>query len=321
MSDFRPPITFELALHFDALTSSTFDLPQTPSIWRKDLVRRAEGQSYVRQSSLALAALHVIHLRPLQSDAPFLYRKAQDYQNRASVLFRRGVSAVSHENGPAVLAFCVMTAMFHAASSLVEYAADGQRSMDILGPLLAFRSGALLLGSCREMTIHHESLSGALGRFGSDVTRASTPLGPQKQAALDALENAVLCIHTAGYSTPATGRAFLVLCKMFTLFPAAPKGWLHVIFWPAMVPDEYMDELREEQPAAIIAFVYWCAYLNNSLQQWYLEGWPRTAALHKITKVEQRWHDILAWPRERLNLSDRRVGECVVIGNSTSCDI
>jgi len=124
-------------------------------------------------------------------------------------------------------------------------------------------------------------------------------LDADDDAALEALDDVGQWVQSIDPESCGSLRSLDILRQTVTHFSSRPKGWLHVVFWPSAVPQEYLDELKEERPAAVVIFIYWCAVLSNAPSTWFMDGWAQTAASHYMGRLRSPFGDLLAWPRSQ----------------------
>jgi hypothetical protein len=284
----------ELLQHFSASTSKTLELRATDNnIWYKFVPGRAEKCLFLQRGLLSLAALHLHHLGA--PNAEDLYYRACALQNEASALFR-STEDITEENILDAFAFCTIVAVFNFYVSLHEHETPrGLGGFDPFGLLLSIRGGSKLIQGCSNTASSTGLPRDLVGQLWKEPP---PPVNEQAHLAFAGLRK------LDGLLQGPSGlvQAIELLRSSFLRFGLYPKGWLHIIAWPATVPDEYLKDLKSERPEAIILFLYWCAVVSNAPSAWYLDGWASTAAQTYLKILGGEWQDFLEWPLSRLEV-------------------
>jgi hypothetical protein len=292
----NPTITSdtELLQHFSVSTSKTLELRATDNnIWCTFVLGRAEKCLFLQRGVLSLAALHLHHLGA--PNAEHLYQRACALQNEASALFR-STEDITEDNILDTFAFCAMVAIFNFYVSLYEH--DYPRHLggfDPFGLLLSIRGGSKLIRGWFNTAASTGLPQGVIGQLWKEPP---PPVNEETHRAFAGLKR----LDGSLQNSPGLVQAIELMRCSFLRFGLYPKGWLHIIAWPATVPDEYVEDLKSERPEAIVLFLYWCAVVSNAPSAWYLDGWTSTAAQTYLRMLGGEWKDFIEWPLSRLEV-------------------
>lgn len=300
----------ELEVHFIAVTSKTLGMIQPPperDPWQHDVPIRMQSSRFLWHGVLSITALHLSSLRPDFRD--LYYQRACQHQDQALPLFRTEVKNVGVNNVLEVVAFCVIisTFNFYAAKSAGSQSSPGSLQplvprVEIFEPLIALRSGAILVRECLPVVQEH---GGALSNIIGALWAVPPP--PQddlaQQDAIASLDELGTALQTSGLHANANVQAVALLRQCFIRFSVRPKGWLHIIFWPTSVSEEYVDALRAGDQGAVAVFLYWCASMNSAPKMWWLDGWASAAGQTYLDRLDPHWDSLLAWPRSQLDVT------------------
>lgn len=76
-------------------------------------------------------------------------------------------------------------------------------------------------------------------------------------------------------------------------------GWHDRIFgWSIMLPNPFVQALKQENYAALIILAYWAACLNALDESWWVHGWPKAIVLDIYSIVQGPWKQFLEWPAQ-----------------------
>ena len=90
--------------------------------------------------------------------------------------------------------------------------------------------------------------------------------------ALVVLEEAVNQSQYAD-STGYSSLALKSLKDWINICDGSPRRWLHFIYWPASVPEEFMAAFKAGEHVALVLFLHWMAILRLAPPRWFMEYW------------------------------------------------
>jgi hypothetical protein len=84
---------------------------------------------------------------------------------------------------------------------------------------------------------------------------------------------------------------------VFTLSTA-----LHI--WPAKVSQDYLDLLKERDPAALVLLAHYCLLLEPLESNWYMSGFRKRLLTRIYNQLDDEWRQWLQWPLEEIGLQE-----------------
>ena len=79
--------------------------------------------------------------------------------------------------------------------------------------------------------------------------------------------------------------------------------WTAVYIWPVQVSQEFLDLLKERDPAALILLAHYCIlFVPLEEKHWYMKGYSRRLLSRIYNKLDEEWRTWLQWPIEKIGL-------------------
>ncbi|KAL6886264.1 hypothetical protein HDV57DRAFT_382811 [Trichoderma longibrachiatum] len=224
---------------------------------------------------------------------------AYRHQIAASSKFRSSVDAISDRNWFTVLVFAISVLIFHF--DIHRRAKRGLADDEFLEPILALR-GAASLGMELGPWLMKSRLLAVIRR------RVAAENPPWDHLAEQAVTNLQMINET---STALRSRAACrdALEKMqfwLRLTLCRPRTWLHFVWWPGAIDQEYLHLLEVRDPMALVILVHWCAVMKASPRKWFMEGWAENVARPAIAQIGSGWEDAMDWALSRIQTGGSR---------------
>jgi hypothetical protein len=214
---------------------------------------------------------------------------AHEAQLVASRLFRDSVKSITDHNWLAILAFGISVLIFHFDTS------QRAPATDILEILFVLRSAAFLgttLGPRLEGSRLHAVLQLLEKRDGDH----DWDEGPEEALDHLAATNKMWQDTTASYE--GCRDAIAMLQSWLRLVRCRPCTWLHLVWWPGAVSEDYLSLLAKQHPVALVIFVHWCAVMSRAPKRWFMDGWAKRMAESALACLGPEWDDATAWVRK-----------------------
>ncbi|KAI9753960.1 MAG: hypothetical protein M4579_004920 [Chaenotheca gracillima] len=264
-------------------------------LWQVTIPQEAFSHEFLMRGILAIASLHLSHLRPQQRDS-YIFT-ALSFQNAALKLVQSAMQEITRENCNAVFAFASLVVVFAFASPqfeesliLVEQSEDATAEWVNL-----IRGVHTILKPSWEWIKN--------GKLGSLVLDGfeSTPATLCNESARRLGEIRRLCEETSdGYEAKmAYIQAMQQLEHCFIDSSPDETGdqQLAVAFvWPAIVPDDYMTMLRRKRPEALIILAHYCIILHLIGGYWWMKGRAYCLVKNIHSMLDDRWREWIRWP-------------------------
>jgi hypothetical protein len=292
-----PPLSqnvepIQLLSSFVTRTATTLAwFSDTRWIWEIEVPLHAENNAFLRHALLATSALHICFLQPSN---PNEYRLAA-YRNcrEATLLFRSTVPKITGENCIAVLAFSLLISVFQLG--IIRPPADvtaAEASGQLIHALSALRGAWSLIGQLHS----HLAQTPVSGLFSQRRHFKFEPLDDNHQQAFERLESLnSLSSAPLEVRTP-RAEAIRLLRSWFSATSGNPSTWLHLVYWPSSLPDEYISLLKENDPISLVIFCHWSVGIGRGSQKWFLAGWAEQAIDLTVRLLGPEWHPALEWP-------------------------
>ncbi|KAL6872851.1 hypothetical protein J3F83DRAFT_731181 [Trichoderma novae-zelandiae] len=261
-----------------------------------ELVGQTDASEYLEHNMAVISTLHnssTTSLLKKEADKTESDLAAYQHQIAASSKFRSSVGAISDRNWFTVLAFAISVLIFHF--DIHRRAKRGLADDEFLEPIVALR-GAALLGMELGPWLMESRLLAVIRR------RVAADDPPWDHVAEQAIANLQVMNET---STALRSRAICkdALDKMqfwLRLTSSRPRTWLHFVWWPGAIDQEYLHLLETRDPMALMILVHWCAVMKASPTRWFMEGWAENVARPAIAQIGPEWDYAMEWALSRI---------------------
>ena len=81
-------------------------------------------------------------------------------------------------------------------------------------------------------------------------------------------------------------------------FSYRPEWHEKVVGWSIMLPNSFVQALKQRNPAALTILAYWAACLYPLDELWWVHGWPKALVLDICSIVQGPWKQFLEWPAQ-----------------------
>jgi hypothetical protein len=267
-----------------------------------ELVDQADTSEYLQHTMAAISALHdesTDLLLPPGNGSNKSDLAAYQHHIAASSKFRQSVGAISDRNWFSVLVFAISVLIFHF--DIHRRAKRGLSDDEFLEPIFALR-GAALLGMELGPWLMKSKLLAAIRRR---IAAENTPWDDLAEQAITNLE----LINEASSSLQSRAICQDALNKLqfwLRLTSCRPRTWLHFVWWPGAIDQQYLDLLARKDPMALVILIHWCAVMKSSPKKWFMEGWAENVSRPVIPQIGPEWNDIMEWPLSRIRVSGRK---------------
>jgi len=273
--DARHPLEPQVLHHFLTNTCFTLALRADPAkcrVWPVLMPQVAEASLCVRQSLIAISAIHLCRLGHPESKK--LYQLACEYAVGSSVRFRESVANISRMNCLEVIAFSVNTAIFGFTVSLSPGRPESVLPFNPMETLRVMRSFGGLIENLDKVVSERDvdSMFYLEDKFQDPLQQ---DVLDKTLTDLDELEARIreTSLDKTARHAPTYSAAVIALRKWAIVVSGRPWLWKQFIIWPAMAPSEYLGLLEEGYPTAVEIFVHWCNIMKRAPSRWYLLPW------------------------------------------------
>ncbi|KAI1751602.1 hypothetical protein F4782DRAFT_504561 [Xylaria castorea] len=248
---------------------------------------------YLLPTISSLCAIH----RTVQwkSQSPDTYAKAVQHHITASARFRHVEHGIHEGNWLPILMFGVGHIMFNFAAAQSMPDCD----FDLLGIFHVLR-GTAEIGDQIGVFLEKSKLRSILESRRRGIDESSAP-----DDIMQAIDRLSLAEHPEGtYEITRThcDHAVETLKWWARFVHGVPRNWKHFILWPASVTDGFVTALREKQPVALLAYIYWCVVMHGAPRRWYANGWHQRITIAAMSYIGPEYRALLEWPSFALSL-------------------
>ncbi|OTA05231.1 Zn2Cys6 transcription factor [Trichoderma parareesei] len=272
----------------------------------EELVDQTDASDFLEHNMAMISTLHSSSTSSLlkkDSDKARSDLSAYQHQIAASSRFRSSVGAISDRNWFTVLVFAISVLIFHF--DIHRRAKRGLADDEFLEPILALRGAAMLGMELGPWLMKSRLLAVIRRRVAAEnppwdhlaeqavtnlqmMNEARTALGSTREVCKDALEKMQFWLR-------------LTSCR--------PRTWLHFVWWPGAIDQEYLHLLETRDPMALVILVHWCAVMKASPRKWFMEGWAENVARPAIAQIAQigpEWDGAMQWALSRIGAGGSR---------------
>ncbi|PTB66785.1 hypothetical protein BBK36DRAFT_1168313 [Trichoderma citrinoviride] len=265
-----------------------------------ELAGQTDASEYLEHNMAMISTLHSNSTTSLfsnDSDRTISDLSAYQHQIAASSKFRSSVSAISDRNWFTVLVFAISVLIFHFDIHRRTKRGSSLADDELLEPILALRGAALLgielgpwLMKSRLLTVIRSRVAAENPPWDHLAEQAVTNLQLMNDAS------------PAMRSNRAVYRDALEKMQFWLrLTSCRPRTWLHFVWWPGALGQEYLHLLETRDSMALVILVHWCAVMKTSPRKWwFMEGWAENVARPVIVRIGPGWDGAMEWALSRI---------------------
>lgn len=271
---------------------------QERRVWNVQAVQHLGGQAYLQHNVLALNALQRYLVGA--EDAAACYAAACSHHLEASRIFRQTTSTINDKNWLGAYILCTSVIMFHFAVSQVAahpHTFEPVEPHDFLETFFVLRQSSLLGAQLRYF------FQGPLqGMIKQRLDKFEVKPNVTVDQAVSDLCSAVDELKDIDGTKSTLTTTATALQGWVHTTNGMPRSWVHIIWWPAAVGQDYINLLEQHHPFAVVIFIYWCTILSRAPSRWYMEGWAARTVLAALKCLPSELDALVQWPREILEL-------------------
>jgi hypothetical protein len=268
----------------------------------------------LKHGILACSALHLAYLNPPESKRYQL--TAAYHQNRALPAFRSAIANANKYTCNALLAFSQLL--------IIHCFASEEQGEDLLLVKGKDELGLpdwlhIIRGNCTIFKTNWQFIENGpltpLKMEGIDGEHLSpVPENPQYAQRLSELLAAIsfpgknrIAQQVTEASPSPLPDALLELSRAFSKAHSARSRsvftmWTALYIWPVQVSQDYLDLLKDRDPAALILLAHYCILLEPLDSHWCMSGYSKRLLSRIYNQLDQEWRQWLHWPLEEIGL-------------------
>lgn len=292
----------QLLHHFIAVTSHTLG----DEAWKSTIPQVALSHHFLMHSILALAALHIAHLRP----APLIsyWEMAAMHHDRAANLQQEAMAKANQDNADALFAFSLSVIYFTFTSPNTSGSPESEEPLagvieciskireiryvlphiqqwveeGPLAPLLSFHPGNVKTNHSFNDVDNDCYLQKVLVlcSTGSDMNNTNEIEDIEQYAAAAS----ILRVSLLQAESVADGA------------PRKPQIW----HWASRLTPEFLQNLGKLHPIPLVLVAHWCVILAQIPQEWWIQGWVDHTMARIQKHLPKEYHEWLDWPTKKI---------------------
>ncbi len=294
------PDTLELMHYYTASTYLTIsDSLEFQPIWQHTVPREALAHDFLMHGILALAALHIAHVRPDQKDR--YVSSALRHNDTALVSFRVALQQVTKENCDALFGFStILLVLTLAFAQTHSHLKEHDPIEDLIQVFTLLQGTRSVLDSAMRWIA-----TGPLGplvrrglaarnRNPSAVSASKGPAHPTEQA-LNRLEN---CSQRSIESPSSREVYSLAIQKLKGCAARArehPGDRAAVIGWLVLLQTEYIASVKSREPVALAILGHYGVLLDTLKEEWFVMDLGTRIVEAVYERIPEEWRPSMDW--------------------------
>ncbi|VUC35332.1 unnamed protein product [Clonostachys rosea] len=285
--------------HYTSKTCETMILkPGHHELFRDILPREAMQHEYLADGILAVAALHLATLEPLQSSEHI--KTAMVYQDSGIRGFKEALSNVSDDNVNAIFSFSILIMIINLAST--RFSSDLNPSENLVYIFELLRGVDTVVRSS-EQRLKEGPFKVLLEPPVGGIQVAPDPSEQESRAAaISSLHERARAISK--YVGPQTYEIYEAgIHSLETVFEevigfSGRHGM--IIAWPVIAPHQLITLLKQSDPMALLIWIYYGVLTLEIHKHW----WGRDFGVllirdlaQALLKIDQEWDPYIEWAR------------------------
>ena len=306
-----PPLPSPLALnmahlqllhHFIAITSEALSVKTTiREAWKLTIPQIALSHDFLMHSILAIAALHIAHLRPEQRRS--YWERAITHQDRALELQQVAMAKANPDNADALFSFSLLVIYFAFASPKASGSQDSQEPLagviQSIGILHGIRSVVSPIQQWVEagplahlLSLHHDIEKSNHSFNDLDTDRYLQRFLVLCSTGSDMNKTHVEDIEQYAAAASTLRASFLQADSVADGAPKTPQIWQ----WACRLTPDFLQKLGNLHPIPLVIVAHWCVILAQIRQDWWIQGWVDHTMAQIEKHLSQENHEWLEWP-------------------------
>ena len=297
----------QLMHHFITVTFETLDAQNVSrEAWKSIIPQTALSHDFLMHSILAVAALHIAHLRPHRR-TPY-WEQAAIHQDRAVELQQDAMANANPDNADALFAFSLLAIYFAFASPKASGRQESEEplasAVQCISVIRGIRNMVPYIQQWVEagplshlLSLHtvHAQSSYSFNDINTDryfekfLLLCSTSSDLNKPHEFEDIEQ-----YAAAAST--LRASFLTARSVEDGAQRTPHFW----HWASRLPPEFVQRLGKLHPISLVLVAHWCVILAQVRQYWWIEGWVGHTMRQIRDHLPMEYHKWLEWPTNNI---------------------
>lgn len=297
----------ELLHHFIAITSEALGVETiSRQVWKLTIPQIALSHDFLMHSILAVAALHIAHLRPEQRRS--YWERAAMHQDRALELQQEAMGNVSRDNADALFSFSLLVVYYAFASPKASGSQESEEPLAGAVQCISIIRGIRYVVPPIQQWVEEGPLAQLLSFHPANMKSSHSFKDPDTERYFQRF--LVLCSTSSDmnkthdfedieqYAAAAsTLRAsFLKAESVADDALKTPPIW----HWACRLAPEFLQRLGKLHPIPLVLVAHWCVILAQIRQYWWIQGWVDHTMGQIQETLSREYHEWLEWPTKQI---------------------
>ena len=298
-----PMHDLELLHHYSTFTSYTLSQhPAFQTLWRTKAPQLGFSSPFLMRAILALSALHLAHLMPLERKG-FYLSQAEFHHDVALQIVSPIVPRLMQEDSEALLLYSCLACFISCGKPRKQGDLLLMEGGRISEWLIFFRGTKTILDTASKESMGVGPLA-PMFIVGAWKLRMREGESTEGQGFVQDLK---LLMEEGGVEDAGELRVYFdALDEMSKSFAMVFNDSRNandpsdILIWLLLVSDEFLSLLRQRRPPALVIFAYFCVIMRRLEWAWWMEGWSvhLVAAIYDtLDEVRRNW---MQWPLEQV---------------------
>ncbi|KAF2454163.1 hypothetical protein BDY21DRAFT_354248 [Lineolata rhizophorae] len=330
----------ELMHHFSVSTSLTISpsgVSRVQRTWQMVMPEEAQSHPYLMYIILAVAALHLAHVKGGSrsgADDPVaraMYASiAQGHHETALALFRSSVTRVDETNATAVFGFGALVAVYaYGLPRLKDPLSYPLEPLDGFVDLLCLFRQTWSLMQLTWPWLQHAPTSPVVVQHRGFL---ASVLPGEVETVLEelAMWNERGPSQSSGVNTPSTttptemgtacpsppprpaeerracAKAIEEMRFSFSVVPVSPEVWAFTLRWPMAVSPLFITMIQKRDPMALSLLALYCGVImRRAPSRWFTQGWSIRVVEAIAAALPLEWLPAIRWAQEQVRDEER----------------
>ncbi|KAJ5584881.1 uncharacterized protein N7459_004681 [Penicillium hispanicum] len=269
---------------------------ETRKVWEILVLEEALRNPFLMHGVLAISALHVSHLCRDGRQADWI-DVAIAHKSTALSLFSDRLHCIDESNAKAMMSFASIAVVFSFASVLNSHSPSD-------GPSLGALTEVFILSRGVQAVVNEAAEFLQQSNF-APLFDISSPVGAVPDDVLvefDRLQelNNQFTLTSAGHKQESYCRAITCLRELAAFTYAEPTSLTCVAGWAIRASTDFLDDLRECKPLALVLLAHYCVFLCMAKDNWCVGSWGRTVFDEIVQLLDPSWQHHIQWATNKI---------------------
>lgn len=267
----------------------------TRPIWEMIILQEALHAPLLMHGILAISALHLSHLREDGRHVQWL-DVAIAHKNTALSMFSEQLSNISQQNAKVMMIFAGLAFAFSLASALNMNTSEDGPGLTTLTDVFVLARGIQTVVNAGMDFLRQSNLAPLFEIGTPDVT-----IPTHVTEAINDLDQLNTRYHLQNSPKKESyARAIKNLQELAVFSFAEPTSMTMAAGWAIRAPADFLDDLKEQKPFALVILGHYCVFLHMARENWCIGSWGRKVLAEIPQLLDPDWQPYIGWAVEQV---------------------